>query len=214
MNIKETIQKFFTENEVALDVVEKSEPKEMKFEESLLIDGETKVNLEPSTEAPELISIEAEGEFVPVPANTELELEDGRIVVTGEDAGIVIEVKSPVSEEEVVSEDEAMGTDSVESGESKAKRVIESVVKESVFNAEEEFSKLSERFNEMSETLEETFKFAEFAVKENEELKNQLNEFKKEAESKIEAFAKQDSKEPVKVSKPIFGGEKNYIFNK
>lgn len=216
--IKDKIQKFFDEKGLELEVVEKTEEKpevvESKFEETVLIDGATRVNLEPSIEMPELASIESEGEFIPVPPNTELELEDGRVIVIGEEAGIVSEVREAVAEgEEVVEEEEAM--DAEVSAESKAKRVIESVVKESVFNAENEIEEIKKQVAELENVLADTFKYAEFAVKENEELKVKIEEFTKSTEDKIESFGKQEAKEPVKKSKPTFGsGEKSFIFNK
>lgn len=216
--IKDTLQKFMTEREIELEVVEKTEEKpeavESKFEETVLVDGSTRVNLEPSIEMPELASIDSEGEFIPVPPNTELELEDGRVIVIGEEAGIVSEVREAVAEgEEVVEEEEAM-TDEVKAESKEAKRVIESVVKESVFNAEEELEEIKKQIAELETVLTDTFKYAEFAVKENEELKVKIEEFTKSTEDKIESFGKQEAKEPVKKSKPTFGsGEKTFMFN-
>lgn len=215
--IKDKIQKFFDEKGVELEVVEKTEDKpevvESKFEETVLVDGSTRVNLEPSIEMPELASIDSEGEFIPVPPNTELELEDGRVIVIGEEAGIVSEVREAVAEGEVVEEEEAM-TDEVKAESKEAKRVIESVVKESVFNAEEEIEEIKKQVAELENVLADTFKYAEFAVKENEELKVKIEEFTKSTEDKIESFGKQEAKEPVKKSKPTFGsGEKTFMFN-
>lgn len=213
--IKEKISKFFAEKDIDLEVVEKTETVESKFEETVLVDETTRVNIEPSLDNPELISIESEGEFLPVPPMTELELQDGRIIVTGEEAGIVVEVREAIAEEEVVEEDEAMSApESTVEDEKKAKRVIESVVKESVFNAEEELETIKNQVKELETLVVDTFKYAEFAVKENEELKIKIEEFTKETESKIESFGKQESKEPVKTSKPLFGTDKDYHFNK
>ncbi|NRB64037.1 MAG: hypothetical protein HRU40_13605 [Saprospiraceae bacterium] len=204
-DIKNKIQAFFNEKEIDLEVVEKSEEKEteQKFEETTLVDG-TVVNLEPSVEAPEIATVLADGEFLPMPANSEAELEDGRIIVTGEEVGVIIEVREAVEEaqeEAPVEEEEAMEE------EKSAKRIIESIVKESVFAT-------SEEVKELKETLVETFKYAEFVTKENAELKLKFEELQKETQEKLESFGKQESKEPVKESKNPFGSKSGFIFKK
>jgi len=204
-DIKNKIQAFFNEKEIDLEVVEKAEEKEtkQKFEETTLVDG-TVVNLEPSVEAPEIATVLADGEFLPMPANSEAELEDGRIIVTGEEVGVIIEVREAVEEAEEeapVEEEEAMEE------EKSAKRIIESIVKESVFAT-------SEEVKELKETLVDTFKYAEFVTKENAELKLKFEELQKETQEKLESFGKQESKEPVKESKNPFGSKGGFIFKK
>jgi len=208
-DIKNKIQAFFNEKDIDLEVVEKVEEKEeveQKFEETSLVDG-TVVNLEPSVEAPEIASVLSEGEFLPMPANSEAELADGRIIVTGEEVGVIIEVREAVAEEEAeapVEEEEAMEN---EGGSKDVKRVIESIVKESVFAT-------SEEVKELKETLVETFKYAEFVTKENAELKLKFEELQRETQEKLESFGKQESKEPVKESKNPFGSKGGFIFKK
>lgn len=210
--IKEKIQSLAKDYNYNLEVSETE-----KFEEVMLLDGETKINVEPSLENPELASIEQDGEFIPIPENTELELMDGKVLVIGETAGMVVEVKEPITEEEAV-EEEAMESEEPKSVK-EAKRVIESVVKESVFNAEESFEALKQeyeaKFSEVEKTLSDSIKMTEFFVKENEELKIKMEELKKETEDKIKSFGKQEANEPIKSSKPIFGlDDQKYIFNK
>ena len=116
-----------------LEVVEK-ETKEVKdkFEEVTLVDGTTVLNINPAIEPDATVTVMVEGEEAPAPVG-EWELTDGRIIVI-EVEGIVAEVKE-VTEEEVPAEDAPVDEELNKDAEAnqKVRKVIESIVKESVF---------------------------------------------------------------------------------
>jgi len=70
-----------------------------KFEELMLIDGTTKVTIEPSVEVGSAMAIyDAEGNPIPIPANEKpYELQDGRMVMIEQD-GIIASIVDPVAQ--------------------------------------------------------------------------------------------------------------------
>jgi len=121
-----------------LDVVEKepkSEEVKDKFEEVTLADGVTIVNIEPAIEPNASITTTAEdGTLVPMPIG-EYELADGRIIVV-EVEGVIMDVQTPTGDEEPVEEEEELANDKTAEADQKVRKVIESIVKESVFSFE------------------------------------------------------------------------------
>jgi len=119
-----------------LDVVEKepkSEEVKDKFEEVTLADGVTIVNIEPAIEPNASITTTAEdGTLVPMPIG-EYELADGRIIVV-EVEGVIMDVQTPTGDEEPVEEEEELANDKTAEADQKVRKVIESIVKESVFS--------------------------------------------------------------------------------
>lgn len=168
-----------------LEVVEKKAESKEKFEEITLLDGNV-VNVEPALEAGAMITMEVEGVAIKVPTG-EHALEDGRIIIVTEE-GIIAEVKEV--EEEVVEEaiEEEMETEQTQSP--LPKKVIESIVKEHVFEAlkplternahlEKENDLLKKSFAELKENTGEALKEL-FAVPVKEPIKKKKNVFKKE----------------------------------
>jgi len=180
-----------------LEVVEK-ETKEVKdkFEEVTLIDGTTVLNINPAIEPDATVTVMVEGEEAPAPVG-EWELTDGRIIVI-EVEGIVAEVKE-VTEEEVPAEDAPVDEELNKDTEAnqKVRKVIESIVKESVFELTEKFKKETE-----------------FLHKENDALKVMFAELKENTGIALKEVFETPSKEPVKKQKNVFKKEDKNIFIK
>ena len=180
-----------------LEVVEK-ETKEVKdkFEEVTLVDGTTILNINPAIEPDATVTVMVEGEEAPAPVG-EWELTDGRIIVI-EVEGIVAEVKE-VTEEEVPAEDAPVDEELNKDADAnqKVRKVIESIVKESVFELTEKFKKETE-----------------FLHKENDALKVMFAELKENTGIALKEVFETPSKEPVKKQKNVFKKEDKNIFIK
>tara|TARA_R110002167_G_scaffold106599_8_gene273267 strand:+ start:1624 stop:2250 length:627 start_codon:yes stop_codon:yes gene_type:complete len=180
-----------------LEVVEK-ETKEVKdkFEEVTLVDGTTILNINPAIEPDATVTVMVEGEEAPAPVG-EWELTDGRIIVI-EVEGIVAEVKE-VTEEEIPVEDAPVDEELNKDTEAtqKVRKVIESIVKESVFELTEKFKKENE-----------------FLHKENDALKVMFAELKENTGIALKEVFETPSKEPVKKQKNVFKKEDKNIFIK
>jgi hypothetical protein len=130
MNIKESV------NEVLKKIGLKAE--EIQLAQMMLTDGVTTLEAE-AFEAGFPVNIVAEDQLIPLPVG-EYELEDGRILVVAEE-GMIAEVREAAAPEEEAPEAEVpvAATEAPASEpERVAKRVIESIVKETQFSAEVE----------------------------------------------------------------------------
>ena len=188
-----------------LDVVEKNkiESKEGKdnFEEVTLADGVTIVNIEPAIEPNATITTnDEEGLPVPMPVG-EYELADGRFIVV-EVEGVILEVKEPTEEEAPIDEpvDEELDNDKSKGTEQRVRKVIESIVKESVFSLTEQINKLETE--------------NKFLHDENDAIKVKFAELKENTGIALKEFFEQPTKEPVKKKKNVFKKEETNIFVK
>ena len=188
-----------------LDVVEKNkiESKEGKdnFEEVTLADGVTIVNIEPAIEPNATITTnDEEGLPVPMPVG-EYELADGRFIVV-EVEGVILEVKEPTEEEAPIDEpvDEELDNDKSKGTEQRVRKVIESIVKESVFSLTEQINKLETE--------------NKFLHKENDAIKVLFSELKENTGIALKEVFEQPTKEPVKKKKNVFKKEETNIFVK
>jgi hypothetical protein len=122
---------------------------EIKLEQAMLIDGVTTVEAEEF--APDFsIGIVTEDTIVPMPVG-EYTLESGQVVVVAQE-GIIAEVKDAAAEPEVEVEAEAPA----EAPETAApKKVIESVSKETFFEAEKRIEALELQLAEMLKVKDE-----------------------------------------------------------
>lgn len=192
MNLKEKFNDFFNSNSETknLEVVEKVDEKVEKFEEVSLVDG-TMINVEPALELGAVVTVMSEDVAVAMPSG-EYELADGRLIVVDE-AGVIIDLMEKVAEEPVQDEpvDEELNTEATEVQEQKAKKVIESIVKEQVF--------------EIKERLNEVEKINDFLKKENEELIKTISDFKTFSKEMFEGLMAEPNKEPVKEQFSLFG---------
>ena len=187
-----------------LDVVEKetkSEKVKDNFEEVTLADGVTIVNIEPAIEPNATITTnDEEGLPVPMPVG-EYELADGRFIVV-EVEGVILEVKEPTEEEAPIDEpvDEALDNDKSKGTEQRVRKVIESIVKESVFSLTEQINKLETE--------------NKFLHKENDAIKVLFSELKENTGIALKEVFEQPTKEPVKKKKNVFKKEETNIFVK
>ena len=135
-----------------LEIVEKKAESKEKFEDVTLADGIV-VSVEPALEAGAMITTDVEGVMIKAPVG-EHPLEDGRVIVVVEE-GIIAEVKEV--ETEVVEEavDEEMGTEQAVTPQ--AKKVIESIVKEHVFEALKPLEKRNAHLEKENDLLKESF---------------------------------------------------------
>lgn len=134
-----------------------------KFESLLLMDGTTKITIEPAVESGAAFVIETPEGAVAAPINAEgYVLQDGRVIIVNE-TGIVAEVKEKVTEEEVIEGDEAAMTDQKETTQ-KVKSLIERTEREQIFEKVAELvtsntklkaenEKLTVALNKMSEAF-------------------------------------------------------------
>ena len=176
-----------------LEVVEKqANSKVKKFEDVTLADGIV-VSVEPALEAGAMITTIVEGVVIPAPVG-EHPLEDGRVIVVTEE-GIVADVKEV--ETEVVEEaiEEEMGTEQAVTPQ--AKKVIESIVKEHVFEA---LKPLTDRNAHLE--------------KENDLLKESFAELKENTGEALKELFSEPVKEPIKKKKNVFKKEETNIFIK
>ena len=177
------ITKFFSDNDIQAEVVEKVE----KFETVMLADGVTEVTIEPAIEMGAAIVLTSEdGTPVAAPVG-EYELQDGRVVVVAEE-GVVAEVR----EGEIA--EEPMANDNPEQGE-KVKRIIERIESEKIFS----------RVETLEAELAESKELNKFLKEENETLTDNFNELKNFSKEMLEEVAglvgAEPSKEPVKEEK-------------
>ncbi len=186
-----------------LDVIEKepkSEEVKDKFEEVTLADGVTIVNIEPAIEPNASITATAEdGTLVPMGIG-EYELADGRIIVV-EVEGVIMDVQTPTGEEEPVEEEEELANDKTAEADQKVRKVIESIVKESVFSLKEE---LRAEFK----------KKYDFLIDNDGELLKQFVELKDNTGLALKEVFEQPTKEPIKKKKNVFKKEETNIFVK
>lgn len=186
-----------------LDVIEKepkSEEVKDKFEEVTLADGVTIVNIEPAIEPNASITTTAEdGTLVPMGIG-EYELADGRIIVV-EVEGVIMDVQTPTGEEEPVEEEEELANDKTAEADQKVRKVIESIVKESVFSLKEE---LRAEFK----------KKYDFLIDNDGELLKQFVELKDNTGLALKEVFEQPTKEPIKKKKNVFKKEETNIFVK
>ena len=176
-----------------LEVVEKqANSKVKKFEDVTLADGIV-VSVEPALEAGAMITTIVEDVVIPAPVG-EHPLEDGRVIVVTEE-GIVAEVKEV--ETEVVEEaiEEEMGNEQAVTPQ--AKKVIESIVKEHVFEA---LKPLTDRNAHLE--------------KENDLLKESFAELKENTGVALKELFSEPVKEPIKKKKNVFKKEETNIFIK
>ena len=176
-----------------LEVVEKqANSKVKKFEDVTLADGIV-VSVEPALEAGAMITTIVEDVVIPAPVG-EHPLEDGRVIVVTEE-GIVAEVKEV--ETEVVEEaiEEEMGNEQAVTPQ--AKKVIESIVKEHVFEA---LKPLTDRNAHLE--------------KENDLLKESFAELKENTGVALKELFNEPVKEPIKKKKNVFKKEETNIFIK
>lgn len=170
-----------------------------KFEELLLIDGETKVTIEPAVEVGAAIVLySADGEPVPAPIGS-YELQDGKVIVV-EVEGVIATITEPTTEEEEMNP-EVKQDAPTSAPDSAVKRLIERIEKVS------EYAKTSE---DNSKSIDELKKENDFLHKELDALKIQNAEFKKVTEDAIAKLMGKEAKEPIQ--KPntgfAFGKEK------
>jgi len=166
--LKDKFKEFFKENPEAKVAVAQA----MKFEKAMLVDG-TEVTVEPAIEVgAAMVVMNAEGEPIPAPVG-EYQLEDGTVVVV-EVEGVIAEIKEPMLEEEVIEPivEEPMAADS----EQKVKRIIESIVKEKIF----EVAKINAFLKAENETLKKDFV----------ELQANFSKFKTEQAQEFESLKK------------------------
>ena len=183
-----------------LEVIEK-ESKEVKdkFEEVTLADGVTVVMIEPAVEVDASVMVMSEeGVSVPMPIG-EYELADGKVIVIAVE-GVIADVKEVGTDDEVPVEEEELAKDKPTAEEQRVRKVIESTVKESVFE-------LTERLNKFE-------KENEFLHKENDALKVLFAELKENTGVALKEVFEQPTKEPVVKKKNVFKKEDKNIFIK
>ncbi len=148
---------------------------DVKLETIKLIDGITIFEADTFEAEKEVFIVTEDEQKIPVPVG-DYELEDGRLLVVAEE-GLIAEIKEAKDEEEVVEEEaksEEEGgykdDEKEEKEEIKAKKTIESVVKETFFS---ELEKLQQENIELKSKLEELTKVNAVAMEATE-----LNEVK------------------------------------
>jgi len=193
---KETLDKvknlIFGEDTTEVAVEATPEVTEIKLMAAELADG-TMVNIEPALEVGAVVTVEVEGEVMPMP-NGEYPLADGTVVTVME--GAISDIKEVEAEEEEAMETEA--TPQAETvTEAKIRKIIEST--ETVFN--EQFAKLTEEL--------ETVK-AEFA-----KYKEESDTKEKAMFSAVEELANESSVAPIKKKRSgVISPKKKSIFTK
>lgn len=176
---------------------------EQSFTDAKLNDGATIISYDAEVlETGVIVYIMDEaGQRLPLPIGS-YELEDGTTFDVVDESGAIDNV---VLAEEAPAEEAPEATPEVEEQEQKEqvnpKRVIETVSKESVFNAEEEIAKLKEGFEAQLKELSDKF---ETATAEKVELEKELAESKelnKEIFETIEKIEEAPSKAPAEATK-------------
>jgi hypothetical protein len=177
-----------------------------KFEELMLIDGTTKVTIEPEVKEGAAIALyDAEGNPIPAPMG-EYELSDGRIVVVEQDGMIAMvkEVPAAASADLTATPDPAASAPGI-------KEMIERIETVSRYNEElkQEFAKYKA----------DTDKKIEHLNKENDTLKTSLFDFQKFQKEAMETLLSEPATTPVvPVPSPFerkeVSGKKEGLFDK
>ncbi len=170
-----------------------------KFEDLMLVDGATKVTIEPTVEVGSAIALYAEdGTPMPAPANPKgYELADGRIIIVEQD-GII----AAVTEKEVEMGEE--GKDTPEATEGAAPSVKEMI--ERIETVSRYASGLKESFDKYKV---DTDKKIEDLTTENKTLTDKFSEAQKFQKESFELLLKEDAKTPVvTVNNPFAKKEK------
>jgi microcompartment protein CcmL/EutN len=173
-----------------------------KFEELMLVDGETKVMIEPAVEVGAAIALfDSEGTPIPAPVNLEgYELADGRKLIV-EVEGVIASVTEAEVEGEEMGDDKSASSAPAENA--AVKRLIERIEKVSEF--EKQIAELKEE-NAKAKTE------SDFLHKENDELKSQFAELKQFTKETLETIkglvAAEEAKAPVTPARQGFKMEK------
>ena len=205
---EETTETVETKEEVKEENTENTEEvvntTEQNFTDAKLNDGTTIVSYDAEKlEAGVIVYIVDEsGERLPLPIGS-YELEDGTTFDVVDESGAIDNIV--LAGEEAPAEEAPAATPSAEGQEQKEqtnpKKVIETVSKESIFNAEEEIAKLKESFEAQLKDLNEKFE-AEKAEKENlEKDLEESKELNKEIFETIEKIEEAPSKAPAEATK-------------
>lgn len=183
VNLKEAFDafvKFFSETE-------------HKFEDLLLVDGATKVTIEPEVAVGSAIALyDSEGNPVPAPIGS-YELQDGRVIVVEVD-GVIAAVQEAAPAEEDMGDD-IKKSEPAAAGQEAVKRLIERIEKVSEFEAQ--ITELKEENKKATEQNEEFKKQIEFQHKEIDALKTNASELKKLIEENFAKLLAEPSKKPV-----------------
>jgi len=179
---------------------EEAPAKTEKFEELVLVDGETKVMIEPEVAVGSAIALfDMEGNAIPAPIGS-YELQDGRVITVEVEGVIATVVEAAVEGEEL--DAEVKPTEGAKEN-AAVKRLIERIEKVSEF--EKQIAELKEE-NAKAKTESEYFH------KENDELKikfSDLEKFTKETLVTIQnLISAEESKAPVTPVKQGFKMEK------
>lgn len=170
-----------------------------KFEDLMLVDGATKVTIEPTVEVGSAIALYAEdGTPMPAPANPKgYELADGRIIIVEQD-GII----ASITEKEVEMGEEGKDTPAPTEGAAPSvKEMIERIETVSRYNAE-----LNTKFEAY---VIATDKKIEDLTTENKTLTDKFSEAQKFQKESFELLLKEDAKTPVvTVNNPFAKKEK------
>jgi len=170
-----------------------------KFEDLMLVDGATKVTIEPTVEVGSAIALYAEdGTPMPAPANPKgYELADGRIIIVEQD-GII----ASITEKEVEMGEEGKDTPPpVEGAAPSVKEMIERIETVSRYASE-----LKESFDKYKV---DTDKKIEDLTTENKTLTDKFSEAQKFQKESFELLLKEDAKTPVvTVNNPFAKKEK------
>lgn len=170
-----------------------------KFEDLMLVDGATKVTIEPTVEVGSAIALYAEdGTPMPAPANPKgYELADGRIIIVEQD-GII----ASITEKEVEMTEEGKETPAPTEGAAPSvKEMIERIETVSRYASE-----LKESFDKYKV---DTDKKIEDLTTENKTLTDKFSENQKFQKESFELLLKEDAKPPVvTVNNPFAKKEK------
>jgi len=193
MSIKDRINAIFNSENVELEVVEKVEKQERKFESIPLLDGNV-IEVEPALEVGAAAMVIIGEDILPAPDGEHI-LADNTVIVT---EGGLISAITP-AEEAVEEEVEELDSEATKTPaqEREAKKVIESIV------TEKQFSELKEKF----EALE---KSNDFLKKELETVQaGYTDKFEKFADLLNELFGESKQEPIVKRKNPLKKETKN-----
>jgi len=187
MNLKEAFDAFvahFSKEDKAV---------EQKFEELMLVDGETKVMIEPAVEVGAAIALfDSEGTPIPAPIGS-YELSDGRVVVVEVD-GVIASITEPTAEGEELADDKSASPAPAENA--AVKRLIERIEKVSEF--EKQIADLTKKIEHQDGELD--------ALKKQN---TETVEFTKQTLETIkDLVASEEAKAPVTPEKQAFKMEK------
>lgn len=184
-NLIEKVKNFFAAKNIPAAVV-------AKFEELMLVDGTTKVTVEPALEVGAAIALyDMEGMPIPAPAG-KYELQDGQIIVV-ETAGIIAAIEPKAAEEDLEKPADPG------SPEAKVKELIERIETVSKYASE-----ASAEFKKVNEDLKG----------ENKKLTDRVLELEKFVKETFETLLAEPEKEPVqKFNNPLGGTKSKNIFH-